>query len=201
MSKFTEIPQLRNQQANIISPAEFMEWNRQFRKEVFGIEINMKLHIPTASPEFGFVLVNPKGLTIQRRFDVAKEMFDGAASNWTNGNLDDVVTDNDRDPQQESIIRLRPNIEADEQFVNISADKLTKINHTGICLHERIDFETFVFWLTGDHCDLKNVTLCSGSRYSGGDVPYVSWSGGELLVGWNGASFSLVSLRSRKVVS
>jgi hypothetical protein len=54
----------------------------------------------------------------------------------------------------------------------------------GITLRERIIMEIDYFKKTGKHLDIKGLTLCSGSRYSDGDVPCAFWFGDGFKVRW-----------------
>ncbi|MBU1159674.1 hypothetical protein KKD04_00640, partial [Patescibacteria group bacterium] len=83
-------------------------------------------------------------------------------------------------------IRVRNVVEADEEFKNLSANQLKEQNIPGITLEERLIYEIKFFKETGKHLDIQNITLCAGSRYVDGDVPYVRWSPsyGELRVLW-----------------
>ncbi len=53
----------------------------------------------------------------------------------------------------------------------------------GITLRERLLMEIQYFKETGQHLDIKGVTLCSGSRCSGGSVPGVCWGAADAEVG------------------
>lgn len=119
-------------------------------------------------------------------------------------NLDKAVTKNDRDPSNGSyIIGFRRMIEADEENKNLSANELTKRNHKGITLLERLLLELGYFLATGKHLDESNVTLCTGSRYSDDYVPRVSWHSDyrTVYVGWYDPDGSDGLLRSRSAVS
>ncbi len=90
-------------------------------------------------------------------------------------------------------------VEADEELKNLSADDLKEKGIEGITLRERLLLELQYVAETGKHLDLTNWTLCSGSRYSDGVVPDVSWGGGKLNVNWNNSSNRNDYLRSRAV--
>ncbi len=62
----------------------------------------------------------------------------------------------------------------------------------GITLRERLLMEIQYFKETGNHLDIKGWTICSGSRYSDGDVPYVCWypGNGGMYVGWCDVDYS-----------
>lgn len=116
--------------------------------------------------------------------------------------LDKGVPTNDRDPNNGSYaIGVRRTVEADEENKNLSANQL-KSSHKGITLLERLLLELGYFLTTGKHLDVKNVTLCSGSRNSGGNVPGVGWGsdGRRVYVDWYHSDSSGGDLRSRSVV-
>jgi len=68
-------------------------------------------------------------------------------------------------------IDFKPNIEADEDYKNMSADDVKGIKT--ITLEERLLMELQYFKRTGQHLDIQNVTLCAGSRCSDGSIPCV----------------------------
>src|SRR3989344_2728660 len=72
---------------------------------------------------------------------------------------------NDRDPNRDgSYIRsFLAVIEADEENANKSANQLKEEGHEDITLMERLFLELVYFLMTGEHLDVINVTLCSGS--------------------------------------
>lgn len=91
--------------------------------------------------------------------------------------------------------------EADEDLKNKSANDLEKEGIPGITLRERLLYELAYFNKTGQHLDVKNVTLCAGSRDSGGRVPRVRWGSDELYVRWYAPGSRGDDLRSRRAVS
>lgn len=76
-------------------------------------------------------------------------------------------------PTKKTTRTFQPNIEADPENANKSADDLE--GQPGITLRERLIMELNYFNDTGKHLDEDNVTLCTGSRRLGGDVPGVDW--------------------------
>lgn len=90
--------------------------------------------------------------------------------------------------------------EADEDLKNKSANDLEREGIAGIILRERLLYELEYFKKTGRHLDIKNVTLCSGSRDSDGRVPRVYWGSDGLGVDWYGPDDRYVFLRSRRAV-
>jgi len=93
------------------------------------------------------------------------------------------------------------NVEADEDLKNMSANDLDKKGINGITLRERLILELEHYLETGEHLDKERIALCSGSRDSGGAVPSVSWSFGQLCVGWDHADCADDHLRARAAVN
>jgi hypothetical protein len=104
-------------------------------------------------------------------------------------------------PEKPASRRFYNTQEADEKLKNKSANDLEKEHIQGITLRERIIFELDYFGDTGKHLDIKNTTLCSGSRDSDGVVPRVFWHGDELYVGWFDPGYASAYLRVREAVS
>lgn len=116
----------------------------------------------------------------------------------------DEQLDKDFPPPKNPTSRKFKNVqEADEDLKDKSANDLKKEGIEGITLRERLLFELAYFKETGKHLDINNLTLCSGSRYSVGNVPCVGWSDfdGKLSVDYADPSFADGLLRSRQVVS
>jgi hypothetical protein len=90
--------------------------------------------------------------------------------------LDANVPKNTRDPKHGSYVaRFKKTIEADPEFANLSASDCERRKINGITLIERLLLEVGYFVATGSHLDIKNWTLCAGSRFSDGCVPFVLW--------------------------
>lgn len=118
--------------------------------------------------------------------------------------LDAYIATNDRDPANGSYsVSFHSNVEADEEFKNLSANQLKETGHHGITLLERLLLELGYFLATGKHLDEKNWTLCTGSRYRSGDVPDVDWHLGSrgVYVNYYYPGYSGGNRRSRSVVS
>ena len=114
------------------------------------------------------------------------------------------VPTNDRDPANGAYrVRFKKTIEADPELAEKSAEDLAVEQIQGITFLERLLLGLGYFLATGEHLDIENVTLCSGSRDSGGDVPRVDWGadGRGLYVRWCGPQDRYPRLRSRAVVS
>ena len=142
-----------------------------------------------------------KGITPNKVVAILREL--GVTVSLYTDDLDANVTKNDRDPAKGSFnVCFKANIEADSELANKSADTLKAENVNGITLLERLLLEVAYFMATGRHLDEKNVTLCSGSRRSGGGVPRVHWNSGsrrEVYVNWYHAGNSNSNLRARAV--
>ena len=137
-----------------------------------------------------------KGYPLEGVQEALKKHFPG----WEYANdLDEAIPINDRDPKNGSYaVWVRDVREADEEFANKSADDLKVENHTGITTLERQLLEADYFFEKGEHLDQQNVTLCTGSRDRGGDVPYADWCD-KFVVDWCYSSGRSPYLRSRRV--
>jgi len=100
------------------------------------------------------------------------------------------------------LIGFRRTVEADEENRGKSANVLALENHKGITLPERLVLGYGYYVTTGgQHLDVNCITLCTGSRNSGGHVPYVGFDGGRVCVGCYGLGNADGDLRSRSAVS
>ncbi len=135
-----------------------------------------------------------KVVKVLRRLNVAMSLYFE--------DLDKSVTINDRDPKDGSYwIQCTATIEADEENKNLSANMLAERGTKGLTLLERLLLE-LAYWLTTTkHLDIKNITLCSGSRYSDGSVPSVGWGSDyrEVCVDWYSPDSRGGRIRARTV--
>jgi hypothetical protein len=119
--------------------------------------------------------------------------------------LDKEVPTHDRDSNRDGgyVVGFRRAMESDQDNKNKSASQLTNESHKGICLPERLLLGAGFYMTTGQHLDVKNVTLCTGSRNRGGNVPGVRWNPDyrEIYVHWYDPDDSDGDLRSRSAVS
>lgn len=161
--------------SKVINVSEILEAWVDFYGQEFGIELCLRdVRIPEHQKGFDWLLIMAQGLIIQQVYDKSSQHFD--CYKYTGKNLDEVVAHNDRDPKNGPYaIWIRNREEADEELKNLSADDLKKKNIPGITLLERQLLELKYFKETGKHLDIQNWTLCSGSRYTNGNVPIVSW--------------------------
>jgi hypothetical protein len=169
--------------------------------EAFGITIDpTSVIVPERQAGIDRLIVVPKGMTMNQLISYFRTKFNV----WLYvEDFDKNVTKNDRTNSETYAIWVADNVEADENLKNLSADQLAEQKIPGITLLERLIYELLYFSETGNHLDVQNVTLCAGSRGSGGHVPSVYWRAGSrgLYVGWDGADYRHDKLRARAVVS
>ncbi|MDP3962834.1 MAG: hypothetical protein Q8Q03_03140 [bacterium] len=183
--------------------AVVIDWGRVYQslemENEFRADIG-KIAIPS-DPGFWDVCVI-QGVTPNRVVKALRDL--GLDMSLYTDDLDKGVPTNDRDPANGSYrVRFQKTIEADPELKDKSAETLTEENIKGITLLERLLLELRYFLATGNHLDNENVTLCSGSRSSFGDVPCVYWRRGRrgVCVYWYYPSDSHSGLRARAVVS
>lgn len=175
------------------------DW-QDFCSRVFGLKVDLsEVKIPDKKPGFDRVIFVPKSLSAGQAIDACRKRF--KVYSYMD-DLDRDVPTNDRSPENGTYaIRVRDCREADEKLKSRSANDLKADNIPGITLLERLVLELKYHYETGEHLDMENITLCSGSRYSGGVVPYVYWHDGRLHVRWLHPYRADGNLRSRAVVS
>ncbi|MGD0230300.1 MAG: hypothetical protein ABSC19_08070 [Syntrophorhabdales bacterium] len=176
-----------------------LDWERFYLKH-FGPTYDFaSLAIP-ACPGDGWRLLIIADIPLGQLYAKCKELFECWC--WTDSSFDGIVTSNERDIKNGPYaIWVRNNVEADEELKNLSA---TEIKEKGIAtetLAERLVHELKFFAETGEHLDLKNVTLCAGSLDSFGVVPGVCWRYGAMTVLWAIPIYRSGSLRARQAVS
>ena len=160
-----------------------------------------ELTIPQQQPGFDRLIVVPKGLMMNKLVEIMRKRFDM----WLYiDDLDKAITKNDRLNEKSAYaIWVRDRIEADEELKSMSANEIAKAEIVGITAPERLLYGLVYFHETGKHLDIKNVTLCTGSRLADGRVLGVYWhpDNREVSVGWFSTSRSYSHLRARAVVS
>jgi len=182
-----------NSRADLIA-----DWRAFYRN--LGIDCDLSdVIIPDNPGGSSRVIIMAQGITPQSAYDFCAKNF--PCWKYTNDDLDKIVTSDRIAKDGSYAIRVRDRVEADEELKNRSYNDLKQQGIAGITLEEREIFELKFFKEIGKHLDIQNVTLCTGSRYSDGDVPYVFWGGGELRVNWFSPVHAYDSLRSRQTVS
>lgn len=172
------------------------QWEALYQEEFGETHDFSGVKIPEKKEGFNRLIVIAKGMTLNRVYDACAKKF--PCWRYTD-NLDKAVPTNDRTPTEHYAIWVRDQQEADEELKNLSADDLAEQKITGVTLLERMLLELKYFRETGKHLDIKNVTLCSGSRDADGDVPYANWHGGWFKVRWDCRGCRSPRLRSRAV--
>lgn len=175
-----------------------LDWTKVYEK--LGIKPDFPFGETTPSHWDVYVV---KGLTPNK---VLKALREVGVNVWLHvDDLDKAVPKNDRDAAKRSYkVSFRQNIEADPELANKSANDLAKTGVKGITLLERLLLELAYFMAKGRHLDIENVTLCTGSRYSGGNVPSVYWhpDNRKVYVSWGSPGYCHDDrLRTRAAVS
>jgi hypothetical protein len=174
------------------------EWQEIYRK-YFRMTVDFtKVTIPESPDDFSRVVFIPQGLTYEQIVKVLKKKFKVYLDIE---NLDKDIKDDVRTSDHAYAVCFRERAEADEEWNNTSADKLKEKGINSITLMQRLILELKYFDETVKHLDIKNVTLCAGSRNSVGLVPVVHWYDDELRVRWYVSGFASDDLRVREAVS
>lgn len=152
-------------------------WQRVYW-EICGLEPSLRdIRVPDDPGGFGWPVVPTPEIPLNKFWHELKKKFPC----WCHGG-NDLESLLDWNKQERSYrdgayaIRVRDRIEADEELKNLPANDIVKKGIATVTLDERVRLEGF-YWIisSGKHLDIKNVTLCAGSRYSGGGVPHVDW--------------------------
>ena len=172
---------------------------QKFYLDVFGLTVDLsQVRIPVQQKGFIRLIFVAQGLTLNGVYDACAKRF----SCWRyNDDLDAAVTENDRTPTEHYAIWVRDTIEADQKLQNLSANDLKEKQCVTMTLLERMLFELKFFLEAGKHLDIQNVSLCAGSRSSGGGVPGAYWGDGEFEVGWCRPDGCDPDLRARQAVT
>lgn len=180
---------------------QIKKWQK-FYKANFNLDCDFSNVAIPACPGDGWRLLIIADVSLEKIYARCKELF--GAWRWTSDNLDKIVTWNERDAKNGAYaIWVQNFVEADEKWKNHSANKIKELGIKTEILAERLIHELEFCTETKSHLDIKNVTLCAGSRSSDGRVPRVDWRsfGREMRVGWCRPDDASGHLRSRQVVS
>ena len=172
------------------------DWSK-FYHQYFGIQPDFSgLMIPPRPEGFDFLIVVLKGITSNRIVTAMRQA--GIQVSLYTENLDSIKSD--RDSTQTYAIWVRNRQEADEELKNLSVNKIQEMGLKTETLPERL-LHGFKFWDESHiHLDVRNITLCAGSRDSYGNVPVVNWDVSKVRVCWYFPADASVFLRARSAV-
>lgn len=153
------------------------EWER-FYLDHFGITIDFSgIEIPE-QPTSGVwrLIFIPQGLTLNATILAMRKHFNV----WVyTEDLDGSVTIHTRTSATSYAVWVRIGDEPDNEYLGKPTRTADMEGKMGITLLERLVFGLKHFTETGKHLDVKGITLCTGSRNAGGDVPGACWDAGN----------------------
>lgn len=177
------------------------DWGRHYR-DLYGLNVEKEfatMRWPKERLGFGWLVPVPKGIVASAVLAVLEQK---QGVKIYNGYGDVDAGHHDRAAAKRGYaVRFRNRVEADEEWTGKSANDLKRLKVVGTTLTERLLLESIFFRTTGQHLDVANWTLCSGSHHSDGYVPFVNWHHGRLYVDWYDPTFASGYLRSREAVS
>lgn len=142
----------------------------KFYHEIFGLDLDpTEIKLPNECNGFNWLIVVVKGLTYNQVFGQCAKRF----KSWRYYcDLDKAIVHDDRQPTKTYAVRVRNRVEADEEHRNKSANTISQAGIKGTTALERMLLELWYHWKTDEYLDITNVTICSGSRYADGGVPF-----------------------------
>jgi len=160
----------------------------------------IKIPKRTEAEKGGFtrLIIVLQGLSLNNVYDACQRHF--KCWRYTE-DLDWAIIKNERINTISYAIWVRDTVEADEVHKNKSAEMIKKENLKTETVLERMIHELKYFLESGKHLDIRNVTLCSGSRDSDGCVPDIDWDGGEFGMSWCSTGKRGGNIRFREVIS
>jgi hypothetical protein len=177
------------------------DW-QSFYEQVFNVNIDLaNLPVPERRNGFDRLIVMVPGITAQKVYEKCGEFF---RTYKHYHDLDKDVPTNDRTAANGPYAIWTRNVgEADKELKNKSANQLAQKQIKGITLAERLVYELKYFTETESHLDTENMTICSGSRDSGGSGLRVGWNRGysEMWVNDCNPGSHRDDLRAREVVA
>jgi len=180
------------------------DWKNIY-KDWFGKEVDFSgMAIPAIyDPEKHFGLFVPTNISLGEIIEAMEKKFTVRIKNVEKEYFDessDLKIIDDRPPDKSYAIVFNNRVESDEAIGEF-ASGLKRDGINGITLKERLLMEIFYFNKTGKHLDIKQSTLCSGSRYDPRSVPRVYWDSTRLIIDWCGDGGNDDYLSSRLVVA
>lgn len=175
-------------------------WPRFWR--AFGFKYDHDaLVLPEYRQDFGWSIVMPdlaEWPMSKLLHGVCERMFP-IWQYYDNGQLDKIVSA--KEPTGAHVVLVRNCVEADEIHKNKSANMVEAEKILAITLRQRAVLEARYFFETNEHLDIANLTICAGSRYTGGSVPRAGWGGDEFGVRSVDPDLQRDHWRVREVVS
>lgn len=159
------------------STARQLKFWRKLCRVQFEIELDFaSVRIPKQRRGFARLIVVAKGITLDRICSVMGKL--GFAP--VGANLDGIVSDRTAENGSYAIW-VRDRQEADEEMKYLSAKDLKERGISGVTIEEHFLHEIAYFFVEfGNHLDVEDATLCSGSRSPDGGVPYVRCGGARV---------------------
>ena len=177
-----------------------------FYQKFFGIELDSSaLRIPEKVEGLDRLIVIAKGLRLNQVWNVHEER-EIPRWQWWNGSLERAMQESERGLVKQAyaiwVRDVQEAIDVDEELLKeLPAETIADRKIDTENLLERLVHGLKFFDETGKHLDVKGVTLCASSRYSGGDVPYVDRDDdGSVGVDGYGVQNSYPRLRARRAV-
>lgn len=176
-----------------------LDWEAFYKKR-YGWDVDFsQVFIPSRPSLAHRLIIIAKGLTAN--------MVYGACSfkkwNYIEGSLDATVPNNIRTSTNgHYAIWVLDGVEPDAEFLGKSTEVADPEMKIGMTLTERLLLEDKCFDETGKHLDIKGGTLCGGSRFADGNVPYVHLDGvGEVSLHWINLSYVDACFGVRRAIS
>jgi len=193
--------------APLLSVEAFIaDWREFYR--VHGMKVNPPSlkRLPPVTPGFNWGALVAKGLMPERAFQMVASMF--PCWKWCGSqSLDEVINfakEARTADRQSYVVYCEDSVEPPARLANVSALQIAERQINTLGLTDTLLLHGWFFWKSGGkHLDVKNVSLCSASRYSSGYVPSVCWRGycGGLSVNGCGPGDTDGFLCSRQAVS
>ena len=183
-------------EADLLSLAD---WQSFYHSVGIGCDLS-DVVIPKNPGGFDRVIIVAKGITPQSAFNLCVKNFPC----WKNmdEDLDGRVVSDRSSEKGHYAIRVRDNIESDEEYKRCSRNIMEKRGVKGITLVEREILELKFFKETNRHLDMKSSTLCTGCGYSyfDGNIPIAGWKNNEFGIDYVSRDYMLNDLRARQVI-
>jgi hypothetical protein len=161
-----------------------------FYAKFFGIEIDLSsVPVPEKKAGFDRLIVIARGICLNRVWNAHKGR-EIQTWQWWSGPIEKVMQKSERGIVKSSYaFWVRNGQEGDAEMMNLSAEMIAESA-------DKIEVETILerlvhglkyFDETGQHLDVKSVTLCARSRFADGDVPsvYRDYDGRVCVNGYN----------------